>query len=266
MSPDHDERNDDGHEAVGRRSVLASAGALAAGGLVGTVRGESGDETIFDGLVHQPLGDAALSTGSGLLEVSNLDDDGDDGVAVETDGASTWTVESSETLNESMPVGSKVLTQAYDTAGRLSGAVRFTRRESSWSILAGFRSKEVAVRVDGGQDDEVDTATYYNPIRVPVYARDLELKTELIGRMGLFQMEVDSWKWDGTSTHNGGTGRKFGVTAPGTTTFKVGEELVEGETLSIETREIDDAEPLAAVHTRTVGTDGFAFGSESIVE
>lgn len=269
MTP-NDGHDDDSHETVRRRSVLAGAGALAAGGLVGTARAGGGtpDEVVFEGLTHRPLGDANLSTDTGSLEVSNLDDTGDDGVAVETEGTTAWTASTGTTFGW-MPVGGQFLTRAHDPDGNVCTEARFTRTNSSLEIVAGFRSDN-EVRI-GIADNEADaSATMFNKIENPILG-PVELDPDgppdwLIGIVtfnpgvtavpGIRQTEDD----------DGNVRNRFGVRTSERVEFAVGNEIVEGDTLTVTELSDGGACEYGEIRNRTVGTDEFTFVSESVSE
>ncbi len=151
--------------------MLAGAGTLLAGGAVlgrpGRFLGTSGGTT-FDGLYHEPLGDATLSTSSGSLVVSLGDggggggtasNAGDDGVRTDTERALRWGGDLSSTI-ENMPVGGSITFEAFGTMdgspGHAAGTATLTRDSSSYEYRVAYNSTtmsgDVAVEVfDGGE-------------------------------------------------------------------------------------------------------------------
>lgn len=165
--------------------MLAGVGALAVGGaVVGANRtslmsDEPSKGTEFDGLDHQPLGDATLSTEDGSLVASNVDGDGDDGFATDTRRSVSWHANAGSTMT-SMPVGSSITVEAYGTAdgnpGMGLGSMTMTRNESTIDFTASYMSTtmsgDVAIEVmdgdtsrfyDSPNDTTYQVAIYYDP-------------------------------------------------------------------------------------------------------
>lgn len=265
MLPDHDGENDSSN-AIKRRSVLASAGALAAGGIVGRARAGDGnqDEVVFEGLTHRSLGDATLSTDSGPLVVSDLDDEGDDGVAVETGGASTWGVSTGTTFGQ-MPVGGQFLTQAYDRGGNGCTDALFTRTNSRLEVRVGFRSDaQIGVEIFDSDRDDV-TAAYFNRLE-PLAVEGLEFEhnthPEILALLqaqgGIYVSAVHMGGDDGNDDDD----KQFGFQTSESVEFAIDGEIVEGDTVTF--TELSDAGTCeyGEVRNRAVGADEFQFVSE----
>lgn len=169
-------REDDPHDAgrpggsggrdLRRRAVLAGAGALAGAGVVGHLaRGPAttaAAETVtFDGIEHRALGDASLSTESGSLVASNIDDEGDDGVAAQTVQSTTWQANVDRTT-EAMGAGSSLEVQAHVNEEGESGVVGGTTTatmvdDTTAEVTASYSTSSDSgdVTVEAYQDETV---------------------------------------------------------------------------------------------------------------
>lgn len=163
----------DGTRGPHRRAVLAGAGALAGAGVVGQLtRGfgvtEAAESVEFDGIEHRALGDAELSTESGALVASGIDEEGDDGVAAQTVQSTTWGADISTTTSE-MGVGSTLAVDALvneeGEAGVVGGTSSATvETETRAAVTGSYSSSSDAgdVVVEARRDQEL-VATYEPP-------------------------------------------------------------------------------------------------------
>ncbi len=169
--PERDRR--DGTRGPHRRAVLAGAGALAGAGVVGQLtRGfgvtEAAESVEFDGIEHRALGDAELSTESGALVASGIDEEGDDGVAAQTVQSTRWGADIGPTTSE-MGAGSSLELQARvnedGEEGVVGGTTSATMEDDATAAVTGsYISSQAAgdVQVEAYRDQTL-VATYEPP-------------------------------------------------------------------------------------------------------
>lgn len=144
MAPEHDTDDSadagaqDGSTGPRRRSVLAGAGALAAGGVLGGAANGfdvplgSSAAVSFGGNEHTLLGDATAERQNGSLVVRGFGDSGEDGIVTHLEQATEWAANVGATVPE-MPVGATLTAQCVGNlegeTGQVTTTLRATRRE-----------------------------------------------------------------------------------------------------------------------------------------
>lgn len=123
MAPEHDTDDSDdagaqdGQRGPRRRSVLAGAGALAAGGVIGGAANGfdvplgTTAAVSFGGNEHTLLGDATAERQNGSLVVRGFGSTGEDGIATHLGQATEWATNMGATVPE-MPVGATLTATA----------------------------------------------------------------------------------------------------------------------------------------------------------